>query len=252
MRSQSRCSRPRVLATEGFPDPCSPHAHPPARHHHGHASPSPASGQTPWRSQRRQGLRQQGAVSRSGTRQGAGGRKQRAGGRGNLEPAEASVPRPAPAPDPHHPPRSTTGCTSLPGRPAGGRGWGGDWVGGVAGQQDQAGWFAQHPEAPQRLAGADAFSDRRRARAAARQQVRVSRGGCGGRQPLAAAERRRQILVKWQKMFLEKIVVFRAFGGRLGLCWWAQAWGPPPSPPRPSLGTGMASGGQGGSPTCRR
>ena len=93
MRSQSRCSRPRVLATEGFPDPCSPHAHPPARHHHGHASPSPASGQTPWRSQRRQGLRQQGAVSQSGTRQGAGGRKQRAGGRGNLEPAEASVVR---------------------------------------------------------------------------------------------------------------------------------------------------------------
>ena len=41
---------------------------------------------------------------------------------------------------------------------------------------------------PQRLAGADAFSDRRRARAAARQQVRVSRGGCGGRQPLAAVE----------------------------------------------------------------
>ena len=58
----------------------------------------------------------------------------------------------------------------------------------MAGQQDQAGWFAQHPEAPQRLAGADAFSDRRRARAAARQQVRVSRGGCGGRQPLAAVE----------------------------------------------------------------
>ena len=36
MRSQSRCSRPRVLATEGFPDPCSPRANPLARHHHGH------------------------------------------------------------------------------------------------------------------------------------------------------------------------------------------------------------------------
>ena len=137
---------------------------------------------------------------------------------------------------------------ASPGAPPEGEGGVGIGWGGVAGQQDQAGWFAQHPEAPQRLAGADAFSDRRRARAAARQQVRVSRGGCGGRQPLAAAERRRQILVKWQKMFLEKIVVFRAFGGRLGLCWWAQAWGPPPSPPRPSLGTGMASGGVRGGP----
>ena len=249
MRSQSRCSRPRVLATEGFPDPCSPRAHPPARHHHGHASPSPASGQTPWRSQRRQGLRQQGAVSQSGTRQGAGGRKQRAGGRGNLEPAEASVPRPAPAPDPHHPPRAVAQPLAAPAvcHP-GGRGWGGDWVVGVAGQQDQAGWFAQHPEAPQRLAGADAFSDRRRARAAARQQVRVSRGGCGGRQPLAAAERRRQILVKWQKMFLEKIVVFRAFGGRLGLCWWAQAWGPPPRRPAQAWVQVWPLGGSGGVP----
>ena len=52
MRSQSHCSRPRVLATEGFPDPFSPHAHPPARNHHGHESPSPASGQTPWRTVR--------------------------------------------------------------------------------------------------------------------------------------------------------------------------------------------------------
>ena len=183
----------------------------------------------------------------------AGGRGQEAEGGGQRKPRTGggigATPCPGAGPSPSTTCcRSTTGCTSLPGRPAGGRGWGGDWVVGVVGQQDQAGWFAQHPEAPQRLAGADAFSDRRRARAAARQQVRVSRGGCGGRQPLAAAERRRQILVKWQKMFLEKIVVFRAFGGRLGLCWWAQAWGPPPSPPRPSLGTGMASGGVRGGP----
>ena len=236
-----------MLATEGFPDPFSPRAHPPARHYHGHASPSPASGQTPWRSQRRQGLRQQGAVSRSGTRQGAGGRKQRAGGRGNLEPAEPSVPRPAPAPaDPHvlslnhwlHRLREGEGGVGI--------GWR------VAGRQDQAGCFAQHPEVPQRLAGADAFSDRRRARAAARQQVRVSRGGCGGRQPLAAAERRRQILVKWQKMF-RKNRGFPCVRGAFGPLLVGAGLGTSPSPPRPSLGTGMASGANNaGSPTCRR
>ena len=154
--------------------------------------------------QRRQGLRQQGAVSRSGTRQGAGGRKQRVGGQRKLEPAEASVMRHALSRRRtltiHHVLSLNHWLHQSP-RTRAGRGWGGDWVVGVAGQQDQAGWFAQHPEAPQRLAGADAFSDRRRARATARQQVRVSRGGCGGRQPLAAAERRRQILVKWQKRF---------------------------------------------------
>ena len=170
------------------------------------------------------GSRQPSAGVARGRGQGAGSR-----GRGAEETRTGGgigdAPRPAPAPDPHHPPRCcrpTTCCTvSREGEGGVGIGWR------VVGQQDQAGWFAQHPEVPQRLAGADAFSDRRRARAAARQQVRVSRGGCGGRQPLAVAERRRQILVKWQKM-VRKIVVFRAFGGRLGLYWWAQAWGPPP------------------------
>ena len=65
------------------------------------------------------------------------------------------------------------------------RGWGGDWWG-VAGQQDQAGGLHNTLKPPLHLAGADAFPDRRRARPAARQQVRISRGGCGGRQSPAA------------------------------------------------------------------
>ena len=243
-----------MLATEGFPDPCSPRAHPPARHHHGHASPSPASGQTPWRSQRRQGLRQQGAVSRSGTRQGAGGRKQRAGGRGNLEPAEASVPRPAPAPDPHHPPRAVAQPLAAPVSPEGEGGVGIGWWGWRGSRIKLAGLHntlkppsASQAPTPSQIGGARA---RRRA-----SRSELVAGGVGGGSPSRrlSAERRRQILVKWQKMFLEKIVVFRAFGGRLGLCWWAQAWGPPPltAPPKPGYRYGLW-GGQGGSPTCRR
>ena len=64
-----------------------------------------------------------------------------------------------------------------------GVGWG---LGG--GGAARSSWLFCTLKPPQRLTGADAFSDRRRARATARQQVRVSRGGCGGRQPLAASE----------------------------------------------------------------
>ena len=75
------------------------------------------------------------------------GQEERAGGSGNLEPAEASVMRPA------LPWRRTSTihrAAVVQSRGASGshrRGWGGDWWG-VAGQQDQAGWVAQHPEAP--------------------------------------------------------------------------------------------------------
>ena len=68
---------------------------------------------------------------------------------------------------------------------SGGVGWG---LGGGWGSTIKLAGLHTTLKLPHRLAGADAFSDRRRARAAARQQVRVSRGGCGGRQPLAAVE----------------------------------------------------------------
>ena len=86
------------------------------------------------------------AVSLSGSGRGRG-QEERAGGSGNLEPAEASVMRPA------LPWRRTSTihrAAVVQSRGASGsdwRGWGGDWWG-VAGQQDQAGWVAQHPEAP--------------------------------------------------------------------------------------------------------
>ena len=166
--------------------------------------------------QRRQGLRQQGAVSRSGTRQGAGGRKQRVGGRGNLEPAEASVMRHAlpwrRAPTIHHAAVAPPLAAPVSGEEVRGReqGWGGDWWG-VAGQQDQAGWVAQHSEVPPRIAGAAAFPDRRRARAAARQQVIISRGGCGGRQPPANRAAPQAKIWKITKKCQRKFVVFGRF-----------------------------------------
>ena len=144
MRSQSRCSRPRVLATEGFPDPCSPRANPLARHHHGH--------RPHLRQVRRHGEPSEEPGTRAaGSRQPewheAGGRGQEAEGGGQRKPGTGGgigdAPRPALAPGPHNPPRccrSTTGCTSL----RGGRGSrGGVGIGcWVAGQHDQAGWFA--------------------------------------------------------------------------------------------------------------
>ena len=187
MRSQSRCSRPRVLATEGFPDPCSPRANPLARHHHGH--------RPHLRQVRRHGEPSEEPGTRAaGSRQPewheAGGRGQEAEGGGQRKPGTGGgigdAPRPALAPGPHNPPRccrSTTGCTSLRGGRGsrGGVGIGGGWQGSrikLAGLHNTL-------KPPLRLAGADAFPDRRRARPAARQQVRISRGGCGGRQPPA-------------------------------------------------------------------
>ena len=123
------------------------------------------------------------AVSLSDSGRGRG-QEERAGGSGNLEPAEASVMRPA------LPWRRTStihraavvqsrGASGMGRTGGGGVGIGGGWQGSrikLAGLHNTL-------KPPLRLAGADAFPDRRRARPAARQQVRISRGGCGGRQP---------------------------------------------------------------------
>ena len=104
------------------------------------------------------------AVSLSGSGRGRG-QEERAGGSGNLEPAEASVMRPA------LPWRRTSTihrAAVVQSRGASGsdrRGWGGDWWGWQGSRIKLAG-LHNTLKPPLRLAGADAFPDRRRARVA--------------------------------------------------------------------------------------
>eukprot|EP01045_Picozoa_sp_COSAG04_P013766 COSAG04_NODE_993_length_8879_cov_12.972665_3_plen_301_part_00 len=120
---------------------------------------------------------------------------------------DAPCPRPGAGPPP-----STALLWSSLGERVGRTGGGGVGIGGGwQGSRIKLAGLHNTLKPPLRLAGADAFPDGRRARPAARQQVRIRRGGCGGRQPPAIRAAPQAKFWKITKKCQRKFVFFSRF-----------------------------------------